>query len=296
MTNIKLESYLAERKEIVEKALCYALSDGSIPETLRKAMQYSLMAGGKRLRPILVLAGAEAVGGTAEFVMPIACAIEMIHTFSLIHDDLPVMDNDDLRRGKPTNHKIFGEATAVLAGDALLAESFSILAQSVQKDNAHLVLDVIGDIASATGCRGMTGGQQVDMDSNRKKITEDQLCRLHALKTGRLITVSVTSGAKFSGATEIQLNALQSYGESLGLAFQIADDILDVEGIEEEIGKKVGSDVANEKATYPSTIGLEASKNKAKKLVDNAIASLAVFDEKADPLRQIAKYSLERKK
>lgn len=290
-----LKTYLADRKRAVEAALKSSLSDKAIPDTLKRSMQYSLEAGGKRLRPILVIAGAEAVGGRAEKVMPVACALEMIHTFSLIHDDLPAMDDDDLRRGKPTNHKVFGEATAILAGDALLAEAFSLMADASRGTDPKLLIDVIRDISFATGSRGMTGGQVLDMDSMGKRITEGELTRLHTLKTGRLITVAATSGAKFSGATEDKLSALKRYGEAVGLAFQIADDILDIEGDVKEIGKDVGSDVENEKATYPSLIGLEESKRRARSLVGAALESLSIFDERADPLREIARYIVERR-
>ncbi len=292
---MELKSYLAGKKNDVEGALMRWLSDDSIPPTLKRSMEYSLAAGGKRLRPILVIAGAEAVGGSSEKVMPIACALEMIHTFSLIHDDLPAMDDDDLRRGKPTDHKVFGEATAVLAGDGLLAEAFSVLANADASGSPKLMVEVIGDIASATGARGMTGGQQIDMESAGAKITERELTRLHGLKTGRLIAVSVTSGAKYCGASKMQIEALERYGELIGLAFQIADDILDIEGSEEEIGKDVGSDIDNDKATYPAIIGLDASKRKASSLVDEALAKLDIFDGRADPLREIARYTISRR-
>jgi len=292
---MNLALYLKERKQLVEAALSKSLSDESIPQALRKSMEYSLAAGGKRLRPVLVMAGAEAVGGDAQKVMPIACAIEMIHTFSLIHDDLPAMDDDDLRRGKPTNHKVFGEATAVLAGDALMAEAFSVLASAKDSD-PKLLIEVIRDVADATGSRGMTGGQQIDMESAGAKLTEADLTRLHGMKTGRLIGVSAVSGAKYCGAAKAQIDALKRYGECVGLAFQIADDILDIEGNQEEIGKDVGSDVENDKATYPAIIGLDQSKRKAAALADQAVTALSVFDGRADPLREIAKYTIERKR
>jgi len=293
---MNIKSYLAERKELVELALLKSLEDDLSPATLKKAMAYSLSAGGKRLRPILVIAGAEAVGGRAESVMPLACAMEMIHTFSLIHDDLPAMDDDDLRRGKPTNHKVFGDATAILAGDSLLAEAFSVLARATKNSDSGLLIDVIRDIADATGARGMTGGQQLDMESVEKKLDEAALTRLHGLKTGRLITVSVTSGAKYCGASSEKIEVLRCYGESLGLAFQISDDILDIVGNQEELGKDIGSDVENEKATFPAMIGLEASRQKAKMLSDSAISALSLLDERADPLREIARYAIERRK
>jgi len=294
--NMRVESYLTERRKLVEETLTQSLADDSIPVTLRKAMEYSLRAGGKRLRPILVIAGAEAVGGSAASVVPIASALEMIHTFSLVHDDLPAMDDDDLRRGKPTNHKVFGEATAILAGDGLLAEAFSVLSRVAHDSDPMLIIEVIRDIADATGARGMTGGQLIDMESVGAKLDETRLTHLHSMKTGRLITVSVTSGAKFCKAPASQVEALRRYGECIGLAFQIADDILDIEGSQEEIGKDVGSDMANNKATYPAIIGLEASRQKARMLVDRAVTALSIFDERADPLREIARYTIERRK
>jgi geranylgeranyl diphosphate synthase type II len=293
---MKVETYLAACKEKVEKSLLLYLRDENMPARLKEAMDYSLKAGGKRLRPTLVFAGAEAVGGKPDEVMDIACAIEMIHTFSLIHDDLPAMDDDDLRRGKPTNHKVFGEAAAILAGDALLAEAFYLLSKTACHSDPRLMLEVVSDIASAAGARGMTGGQQIDMESAGRKLTEDELTELHMLKTGRLITVSVTSGAKYCGAPKKKMEALENYGRCIGLAFQIADDILDIEGDQNEIGKNVGSDIENEKATFPSVIGLEKSKERAKKLAEDAVLALSDFDRSADPLRGIARYVIERRK
>lgn len=289
-----IKAYLNEKKRLVEAALCESISDGDIPETLRRAMLYSLKAGGKRLRPILVIAGAGAVGGVASRVMNTAVALEMIHTFSLIHDDLPSMDNDSLRRGRPTNHKVFGEAVAILAGDGLLAEAFYVLARSASGANPTVLVEVIRDIASATGGRGMTGGQVIDMESTGKKISPDDLKKLHEYKTGALIRVSVTSGARLGGASDEQIVALARYGSAIGLAFQIADDVLDIEGSEKTIGKDVGSDESKGKSTYPSAIGLEASKREAGTLVDCAISSLLNFGEEAEPLRAIAKYIVER--
>lgn len=290
-----IETYLAKNKEEIEKSLFDYLQDESIPSRLKEAMEYSLKAGGKRIRPILVIAGAEAVGGTAQEVMHIACALEMIHTFSLIHDDLPAMDNDDLRRGKPTNHKVFGEAAAILAGDALLAEAFYILSKPPFDCNLKQMLKIISDIAYATGARGMTGGQQIDMASTGKRLSEGELKHLHNLKTGRLITVSVTSGAKYCGASREKIEALEKYGKLIGLAFQIADDILDIEGSEEEMGKDLKSDLKKGKATFPSIVGLIRSKMMEKSLIEDAINVLSDFGKSADPLRGIARYVIERK-
>ena len=286
--------YIQERQQWLEAALTRSIEDETIPEKLRDAMKYSLTAGGKRLRPILTFAGAEAVGKTADSVMPVAVAIEMIHTFSLIHDDLPSMDDDSLRRGKPTNHKVFGEATAILAGDALLAEAFYVLSDARRSPDPYLVLSTIHEIASATGGRGMTGGQVIDMESTGKDISEAQLARLHRYKTGALIKAAVTSGAKLCGASEEELGALACYGEAIGLAFQIADDILDLEGEEGVIGKNVRSDVGMGKSTYPQVIGLDASRGQAQALIDQAISAIKIFGDRALPLKHIARYIIER--
>ncbi len=286
--------YIQERQQWLEAALSRSIEDEAIPEKLREAMKYSLEAGGKRLRPILTFAGAEAVGKTADSVMPVAVAIEMIHTFSLIHDDLPSMDDDSLRRGKPTNHKVFGEATAILAGDGLLAEAFFVLSDARRIMDPYLLLSTIHEIASATGGRGMTGGQIIDMQSTGKHIGEAQLARLHRYKTGALIKASVTSGARLCNASEEELSALGCYGEAVGLAFQIADDILDVEGKEDLIGKDVGSDKHKGKSTYPQVIGLDASRSQAKALVDQAVSAIKIFGDRAEPLKRIARYTIER--
>ncbi len=287
--------YLKERVGWLEAALHRSIEDETIPERLRQAMRYSLEAGGKRIRPILCFAGAEAVGGSADKVMPAAVALEMIHTFSLIHDDLPAMDDDSMRRGRPTNHKVFGEATAILAGDGLLAEAFYVLADARGVDPRCLVNTVM-DIARAAGGRGMTGGQVIDMESTGKKIGEAQLAKLHRYKTGALIKASVTSGARLCGAGADDLASLDRYGEAVGLAFQIADDILDIEGDQETIGKDVGSDEGKEKSTYPATIGIEASRRQAEALVNQAIAAVDRFGDRGEQLKLIARYIIERKR
>lgn len=289
-----LNAYLKDKQRIIEAALSESMEDGAIPKTLKDAMIYSLTAGGKRIRPVLVMAGAEAAGGDPVSVLPAAVAIEMIHAFSLIHDDLPAMDDDELRRGMPTNHKVFGEANAILAGDGLLAEAFYVLARARGKFDDRVLIDVMGDIAEATGARGMTGGQVMDMEATGKLIDEPSLTKLHLYKTGALLRVSVESGAKLCGAAERELKALDSYGSDIGLAFQIADDVLDVEGDENILGKDVGSDEENVKSTYPAVIGLHESKMRAAMLVDRAISALAIFGEKAEPLRLIARYIIER--
>lgn len=296
MTNFNLKNYLEENRQRVEQKLEKLLpSEKEWPVRLHEAMLYSIRAGGKRLRPILAIAACEACGADSERVLPVAAALEMIHTYSLIHDDLPAMDDDALRRGKPTNHKVFGEAVAILAGDALLTEAFRIMSRYRHPEvSAAVLIDVIESIAEASGSKGMAGGQVVDLESEDKKIDLEKLEQLHRHKTGRLIRVSVEAGVKLAGGSPSQVEALGLYGEKIGLAFQIADDVLDIEG-GEEIGKDVGSDVANHKSTYPSLLGLEESKQKAKQLVEEAIQLLENFDAKADPLREIARYVVNRK-
>lgn len=293
-----LNAYLNDKKKKVDEALDrFLMEDRGFPESLNKSMHYSVAAGGKRLRPVLVIAAAEACGGTMDAVMPLAAALEMIHTFSLIHDDLPAMDNDDLRRGMPTNHKVFGEAMAILAGDALLAEAFVCLirASKTSTVKAETILEVIKDVAVATGPCGMVGGQVLDLDAEGKKVSLEELETIHRHKTGQLLTVSVTAGAKLAGAMPAQVESLKKYGELIGLAFQIADDILDIEGDEKEIGKPVGSDQVNDKATFPAIIGMEESKRRAARLVEESIDALKGFGSNADPLREIARYIIERR-
>lgn len=293
---MKLHKFLADNKEKVDKALGDWFSRShEIPATLRKAMEYSLEAGGKRIRPILAIASCEAVGGDVALALPVGCALECIHTFSLIHDDLPAMDNDDLRRGKPTNHKVFGEGMAVLAGDGLFAEALYFLSKSLRgKIAPEILLDIFEELLCATGARGMVGGQALDLEGEGKALSEKDLEGVHLHKTGRLIRASIVSGARVAGAGAKELSALQSYSEKIGLAFQIADDVLNVEGSSENQGKSVGSDQSNQKATYPKILGLEASKKKARHLVDAAVNDLSIFDERAWALREIAQYIVER--
>ncbi|WP_224981427.1 polyprenyl synthetase family protein [Geomonas agri] len=291
-----LKEYLKQKCQLVDQALERYLPDANeLPASLHSAMRYSVFAGGKRVRPVLMLAASEAVGGSADAVMPAACAMEMIHTYSLIHDDLPAMDNDDFRRGNPTNHKVYGEATAILAGDALLTEAFILLSNGTGGDPAAR-LRVIQEIAVASGSRGMVGGQVVDMESEgRHDVDLATLSYIHTHKTGALIRASVRCGAILGAATEEQFKSLTRYADAIGLAFQIADDILDVEGTTEELGKDAGSDQARGKATYPALMGLEASKARAHELVEIALDALATFDERAEPLRAIASYIVKRK-
>ena len=294
-----LKAYLEEKRSVVEAALKGILEEPEGPVSdLIRAMNYSLLGGGKRLRPILCIAGAEAVGGEGKGVLPVACAMELIHTYSLIHDDLPVMDNDDLRRGKPTSHKVFGEAVALLAGDGLLTEAFRLMSgPDVSKGvDPRLLLEVIGLVATAAGYRGMVGGQVVDIQSEGREVEPSIVEFIHTHKTGALINAAVTSGAILGGGKEDQVQAISLYGRSIGLAFQIADDILDVEGDSKRLGKPVGGDASKKKITYPSVLGLKSAKEAQREMVEQAIQSLTAFDQKADPLRAIARYIIERKK
>ncbi|MEE9435979.1 MAG: farnesyl diphosphate synthase [Candidatus Adiutricales bacterium] len=294
-----LKAYLEEKKSLVDRALKEALSRHAGPsEELNRAMSYSLLSGGKRLRPILCLAGAEAVGGSLESALPAALTLEMIHTYSLIHDDLPVMDDDDLRRGKPTNHMVFGEATAILAGDGLLTEGFGLLIRAglegrIDPGRALAAMDVI---ARAAGSQGMISGQVLDLEAEGQEADLERVKFIHGHKSGKLIAASVTSGGILGGADKEQITSLNHYGQCAGLAFQIIDDILDIEGDPEVTGKRGGMDQAHGKATFPGIIGLEKSWRIAKDLVNNATASLVEFGSSAEPLHEIAGYFLTRQK
>ena len=294
---IDLKAYLKERAARINQALDeYLPAENEEPATLHKAMRYSVMAGGKRIRPVLMMAACEAVGGRAEAVIPAACAMEMIHTYSLIHDDLPAMDDDDYRRGRLTCHKVFGEAMAILAGDALLTEAFVLLSTpGVFADlPAERVIQVTHSIASAAGSRGMVGGQAVDIESEGKKITPEVLHYLHTHKTGALILASLQAGALIGGASDRAFSDMTRYGEAVGLAFQVADDILDVVGDEKELGKKTGVDATHGKATYPALFGLDEARKRAALLRDESIAALESFGEEAEALRLIADYVVKR--
>jgi geranylgeranyl diphosphate synthase type II len=294
-----LKAYLAEKKVRVDEALksVFPAPEGPAADVV-KSMTYSLFAGGKRLRPILCMAGAEAVGGEESSVLYVACALELIHTYSLIHDDLPVMDNDDLRRWKPTNHKVFGDAVALLAGDGLLTEAFRLMGNTGRSKapDPNALLRVIRLVAEAAGYDGMVGGQVADIQSEGKQVEPAILEFIHAHKTGALIAASVTSGAILGGGREDQVQAITLYGRNIGLAFQVADDILDVEGDSSELGKGVGGDARKKKITYPSILGLGRAKEIQKSLVGKALDALRNFGEKAEPLRAIAVYVIERKK
>jgi geranylgeranyl diphosphate synthase type II len=292
-----LKAYLQDRQKIVEEALEYYLpGEDNIPTDIYKAVRYSVFNGGKRIRPILCLAATEAVGGDLGPAIPVACALELIHSYSLIHDDLPAMDDDDFRRGKPTCHKVFGENIAILAGDALLTEAFVILSH-VEKVrlSAERRLAVIQEIAKAAGICGMVGGQALDVLSGKSVSDEDTLNEIHRRKTGALIVAAVKSGAIIFNARKDKIQALAEYGINVGLAFQVADDILNVEGDRELMGKKTGSDAAHDKLTYPSLLGLDLAKEKLAKYINAAEASLSGFDERARPLLVIARYIMERK-
>ncbi|GIP37600.1 farnesyl-diphosphate synthase [Paenibacillus sp. J31TS4] len=270
-SGIDMKDYLRTQAALVENRLTEAVpGDWALPPQLREAMMYSLLAGGKRLRPILVLAAAESLGGSQDAAMPIACAIEMVHTYSLIHDDLPAMDNDDFRRGKPTNHKVFGEAMAILAGDALLTHAFHAVAQAGLKHGvpAEQVLAITADLATYAGAKGMVGGQVADILGEQGLTSLEELEYIHRHKTADLIVFSLKAGGRAAGATEVQLRALEEFGYSIGLAFQIQDDILDVTGDEAKTGKPKGSDAKQQKVTYPYLIGLEESIRRVEHLTE----------------------------
>lgn len=288
---------MAGKIKMVEEALDRLLPGEHVePTTIHRAMRYSIFAGGKRLRPVLVMAAAQAVGGREQMVLPTACALEMIHTYSLIHDDLPAMDNDDFRRGRPTNHKVFGEAMAILAGDALLTQAFVVLADMAENGQASptAVLQVCQEVAQASGSLGMVGGQVADMEAANQPATPELLNFIHTHKTGALCRASVRSGAILGGSNPEQLEQLTIYAEKLGLAFQITDDILDIEGDPEKIGKDVGSDQRNQKATFPAIYGLEESRRLAEETVVQALEALRDFGQEADLLREIVTYVLTR--
>jgi geranylgeranyl diphosphate synthase type II len=297
MTTLDRGPYLEARRVLVDEALDRVLPpESAAPPTLHRAMRYSVQAGGKRLRPLLVIAGAEAVGGSAEQVMETACAMELIHTYSLIHDDLPAMDNDDYRRGMLTNHKVFGEAIAILAGDALLTLAFKLIAlNGARTGDARIIAALVTDIADAAGTDGMVGGQVVDIESEGKAFSAATLDYIHTHKTAALIRASLCAGALIAGASPAQLSAIAACGDALGLAFQIVDDILDVEGSTEELGKTAGKDEQQQKATYPAYHGLEASRAKARVLIDRAKLALAPLGACAVPIRALADVIFERR-
>ena len=292
-----LARYLHERAGLIERQLAISVAESNDPANrLIEAMRYNLMAGGKRLRPILALAACETVGGQAESALGYACALEMIHTYSLVHDDLPCMDDDDLRRGRPTNHKVFGEAIAVLAGDGLLTDAFGLIARSAKSAgiSAEVIIDTIAELADACGSSGMVGGQVLDLLAEGQPLTQRELEHLHSKKTGALFVASVCGGARLGGAEPVQLQSLRNYAGALGLAFQVTDDLLDVEQTTEHLGKRSHKDHERGKATYPSIIGIERSRALAQELAHRAREALAGFDSLAEPLRMLAGFAVER--
>jgi len=294
---VNLQRYLEERSRLVDRALKRWLpQNGTLPRTLDRAMRYSLFSGGKRIRPILALASGEAVRAPVTCVLPFACALEMIHSYSLIHDDLPAMDDDDLRRGKPTNHVMFGEGMAILAGDGLLTEAFRVMAEGALQAGVDrtAALRALREVATGAGAIGMVGGQVADLEAEGKKPTRTLVEYIHARKTAALIRAAVRTGALVGGARPRQFAALDRYGAALGLAFQVADDILDVEGGTDKTGKRAGRDAELQKVTYPAAVGMAKAKQRARDLLDESLAALKSFDQSAEPLRQIARFVVER--
>jgi geranylgeranyl diphosphate synthase type II len=295
-TQLDLQQFLATRTETVNAALDKFLpSDKTRPATIHKAMRYSLFAGGKRMRPALCLAAAAACGGKEADALPLACAVECIHTYSLIHDDLPAMDNDDFRRGKPTNHKVFGEGIAVLAGDALLTQAFEIAAQAKGWPR-YPHRDLILEIAKASGSLQLVAGQVADLEGEGKKLSVNELRYIHERKTSALLCCSVRLGGMSANCTTAQLKALTDFGYHVGLAFQVIDDILDVTQTSEQLGKTAGKDTRSQKATYPAIVGLEKSRKIAENLTAKAFASLKTFKGRAVALEALAEFLLKRDK
>ena len=289
--------YLRDRKDRVDTGLNKLLPrETDYPPTLCKAMRYGVLNGGKRIRPILAIAAFEAGDGVGEAILPFACAIELIHAYSLIHDDLPAMDDDDFRRGKPTVHKVFGEAEAVLAGDALLTEAFRTICQGALEHGVDpkVAISIIHEISLTAGVRGLVGGQIVDMESEGQDVDLPTIEYIHTHKTGALILASLRTGATLAKASPERLEAITRYGERVGLAFQIVDDVLDIVGNSTALGKPVRSDEARRKATYPGIVGIEESKRLAENLVEEAIVHLAILEGKGEPLREIARYLIQR--
>ena len=289
-----LKTYLAARATEVDAALDSFLPKAKErPATIHAAMRYCIFAGGKRLRPVLCLAAAEACGGDISAALAPACAVELMHTYSLVHDDLPAMDDDDLRRGRPTCHKVYGEGMAVLCGDALLTESFIVLAQTTPTKR-YGTRDFIAELAETGGSKKLIGGQVMDLEGEGKKLTKRDLVRIHEAKTAALLTTSLRLGAMTANATPAKLAALTDFGHALGLAFQVIDDILDVTQTTEMLGKTAGKDQAVEKSTYPAILGLDASRKEAARLTQAAMDALRPFGSKAARLLEIATHLLKR--
>jgi len=295
MTTFDLNGYLTERRTLVERALEDHLHRaGEAPKTLAEAMHYSLMAGGKRLRPILALAASEAVGGTPNDALDVACAVELIHTYSLIHDDLPAMDDDDFRRGRPTSHKKFGEAIAILAGDALCAEAFRVAAQN-RKGREVEVAEVVYELGRAAGAIGMVGGQVIDIEATGKKVDIATLEQLHRAKTGELLLVSIRAGARMGKGSDEDLEKLSVYGRALGLAFQIIDDVLDATADLATLGKDPGSDKKAGKTTFIDLLGADGARKRAEHVMNEGLDALESLGARAEALRALGRYTLERK-
>ena len=297
MTRKEFLEFLKEKKALVDQKLEELLPERDEPGgRVISAMRYSLMAGGKRLRPVLCMLGAEAVGRRGEDFLLFACGLECLHTYSLIHDDLPAMDDDDLRRGKPTCHRAFDEATAILAGDGLLTLAFELFSspELLEVTSPERLLQALHLVAQAAGASGMVAGQMADLLAEGREISPEELSYIHRKKTAALLSASVVSGGLLAGAPANELQALETYGEALGLAFQIVDDILDVVGEEKKLGKPVGADIRKKKATYPALLGLSEARNKAKELIETAVSALQVFGPKAEPLKALARFVLSR--
>jgi geranylgeranyl diphosphate synthase type II len=295
LDKFNLDKYLRDRKQEVESALDASIAI-TYPEKIYESMRYSLMAGGKRLRPILTLAACELLGGDRATAMPTACAMEMVHTMSLIHDDLPAMDNDDFRRGKLTNHKVYGDDIAILAGDALLAYAFEYIAAQTKTLPAERILKVIAHLGHAVAATGLVGGQVVDLECEGKPdVTAETLTFIHIHKTAALLESCVICGALLAGANDTDITRLSTYANNIGLAFQIIDDILDITSTSEQLGKTAGKDLTAQKVTYPSLWGIEASQQKAEELVEQAKAQLVSYGEAALPLMALADYITARK-
>lgn len=291
-----LDRWVKSTRSLVEKFLSSALPAASTkPATIHRAMRYSLLSGGKRLRPLLCCAASEACGGTARMALPAACAVEMIHAYSLIHDDLPCMDDDDLRRGRPTSHKVFGEGMAVLAGDALLTEAFAVVS-AARPARSFTVADLVAELARAAGSRGLIAGQVADLEAEGLRPSEPALYFIHAAKTGMLLRASLKLGAMSAGAKRSQVNALDRFGFCLGLAFQIQDDILDATQTAKKLGKTAGKDAAAGKLTFPALFGLDQSRELAEQWTSDAIGSLKPFGPRGEILRGLAERLLRREK
>ena len=292
-SNFDFEKYLKETKKVVEEALDISLAPEK-PEILRESMRYSLLAGGKRIRPILCLASCSLAGGNPELAVPTAVAIEMIHTMSLIHDDLPAMDDDDLRRGRSTNHKVYGEAVAILAGDALLTRAFEMVSLRSPGVDSERLLKVVGELSVVAGARGLVGGQVVDLECEGREVDLETLEYIHLHKTGALLKACVRTGAMIAGADHNLLSALTKYAEGIGLAFQIIDDILDLTSNSEILGKTPGKDLLADKTTYPKLLGLDESKKRAISLVKNAKEAIMPWGEDAKYLISLADFITNR--